>query len=251
MKTLAVFLLGLLIATSVGAQVVNVEKKRSQDSTKKFQGFIYIGANFTENKNSVFQGYDKVQVQYQPNSNNLFLLLNEMTMMRVDEESFLDDGFVHLRYNHRFPKRWLILEAFTQYQYDKALNVDSRLLAGIGPRWAIYDRDSIDLFLGTLTMYEREQRTEVDSATEKHRFASYLSANWTFGKKKSLSSIIYYQPRYTDFNDYRVSGEASLKIGFGKKFFYQVTYQVKFDENPPEGVQKFNSSLKNKIGFEF
>lgn len=250
MRRVLFLVVALAVSAGMIAQVVNVEKTRSQDSTKKFQGFIYLGANFTKNKNSVFQGYDKVQFQFQPNTAHLFLLLNEMTMMRVDTVSYLDDGFVHLRYNHRFSRRWLIFEAFTQWQYDKALNVDSRFLLGAGPRWAIFDSDSVDLFLGTLTMYEREHRTG-EKETEKHRLASYISANVKIGKKKTLSSIVYYQPRYTDFSDYRVSGEASLKLGIGKMFFYQVSYQVKFDENPPGGVQKFNSSLKNRIGIEF
>lgn len=251
MKSLFAIVCFVLLGLTVSAQVVNVEKTRSQDSTKKFQGFVYLGANFTWNTKNVFQGYDKVQIQYQPNKNNMFLLLNEITMMKVDSVSYLDDGFVHLRYNRKFQsKPWVILEAFTQFQYDKALNVDSRYLAGIGPRWAMFDSDSLDLFLGTLTMYEREQRTDED-LTEKHRFAGYLSANWTFGKKKSISSIIYYQPRYSDMSDYRVSGEVALKLGLGKLFFYQVSYSVKYDENPPNGVHTFNSSMKNKIGIKF
>lgn len=250
MKSITVFIGIMLLSVLSFAQVVNVEKRRSEDSTKAVQGFVYVGATLVQNTSDIVQAYDEVQLSYMMNKKNLFLFINEMTFMRIDTTSILNDGYVHFRYNRKFTKKWVVLEAFGQWQYDDALGIENRTLAGIGPRWSLAGGDSLDVFVGTLTMFEQEKRVDTDM-TYKNRFAGYVSAHWDITPKSELGFVAYYQPNYVDLNDVRISGETSLKVGFGKHFMFKVSYNARYDEHPLPGIPKYNSSITTKIGVEF
>jgi len=248
MKHILVLLTILFSIVNSNAQVVNIEKKR-MDTTKTLQGTMDFSFDFTKNNNEILQGANSIKLQYF-SGKNLFLFFNSISLVKVDSKSYMDDGFAHIRYNRELPAQWLLLEAFSQFQYNGAQNLERRLLAGAGPRIRIVDTTKTRLFFGPLCMYEIEKRTELGQ-TEKIRLSTYLSFFKKITKQVSLESVVYYQPNIEDFDDYRIAGEATLGVKLSKKIGIKIIYQHTFDALPPEGINRLNYALKNALSITF
>jgi len=244
------FVLSLILAlsTSAFAQVVNIEKKR-MDTAKSVQGSIDFSIGLVKNNSQILQAENSIKLQYFKGK-NLFLFFNEVGLVTVDEQSYLNDGFAHIRFNRELPTKWLQFETFTQYQYNGAQDLNSRYLAGVGPRTRIVDSAKLRCYIGTLGMFEYEERKN-SSATSKIRLSSYLSFSAKIAKYVSLGVVCYYQPNINNFEDYRISGEASLKIDLTNNFLIKIIYQHNFDAEAPEGIETLNYSLKNSLGWKF
>jgi hypothetical protein len=70
------------------------------------------------------------------NLKNYFLLLGNIDYSLANGEELSNSGLIHFRYNRKLNKK-IRLEAFTQYQYNKILGIESRKLNGIGTRYKI------------------------------------------------------------------------------------------------------------------
>lgn len=236
------------ITNLIYSQVVNIEKKR-MDTTKILQGNVDLSINLVKNNSQIFQAQNSIKLQFFKNK-NMFLFLNEIGMVTVDDRSYLNDGFAHLRYNRELPIDFFLIEAFTQYQYNGAQNLIFRQLAGAGPRFSLIDSTKMRCFLGTLGMFEFEERKNLDG-TKKFRLSSYISLSAKITDYVNFGTVFYYQPNFANFEDYRFSGEASLKIDITKNFLIKIIYQHNYDAYAPEGIQQLNYSLKNSLGWKF
>lgn len=248
-KIIILFFICSLSSLLVHAQVVNVEKERSVDTSKHLQGAIDLGVSITKNNSTITQVENKIQLQYFKNR-NMFMFLNELSLVRVDSNSYLNDGFVHLRYNRELYRKLLIGEVFTQYQYNGAQNLNYRFLAGAGPRFRFVESDSLKFYFGPLFMYEKEERTDSVS-TNKFRMSTYVLAHVRFFKTMSFGTIFYYQPNISDFSDYRLTGEATLKVKANKHFAIKVIFKLSFNPDPPVGIEELNYELKNALSISF
>lgn len=238
-----------LFCQNMYAQVVNIEEKRASDTSKHLQGSIELSVDFTKNNNSILEGENEIQLQYFKGK-NMFLFLNELTLMRVDGESYLDEGFQHLRYNRQLKPKVLIGEAFAQYQYNGAQNIDYRFLAGLGPRLRIIDRDSLSFFAGPLFMYEQEQLTD-SIKTTKFRNSTYISISAILSKSITWNMVSYYQPNLEDLEDFRFIGETSMKFRINEFLAYKVLFEIHYSSRPASGIQKLDYALENALSVSF
>ena len=71
------------------------------------------------------------------------------------------------------------------------------------------------------------------------RSSNYLNFNWSKDNKFGLASTLYYQPRFSNLIDYRVSGQHSLIYAFTKKLNGKLEFTHYFDSQPPsEGLNR-------------
>lgn len=232
------------------SQVVNIEKQRTNDQTKKLQGTIDISVNYTKNNTELLQAKNKIQLQYYQNKNS-FLLFNELSQVKADQKSYLNDGFLHFRYNYDFKPKFLIGEAFTQYQYNRIKKLKHRYLAGFGPRIRLVDTTNIQSYIGPLLMYEYEILTENSAYTEKLRLSIYASVQFKFNEKLSFNHITYYQPWLKDFSDVRLNSETNLTVSITKNLSYKILFTLAYDTKPPQDVNMLFYTLSNGLSFKF
>lgn len=249
MKVFVAILL-VFIVSITSAQVVNIEKKRIGEDDEGFSGKIDLSAGITETENQIIQGKNNIKLQYKKNQHT-FLLFNNISLIKADEQKLINDGFQHVRYNYELEKIPITWETFTQNQYNTVKLLKRRILTGAGPRFRILNNDTISFFVGPLVMYENEILTDDSTTFETIRMSNYLSFAVNLSKTLSFNHITYYQPDLSNFNDYRISSETSFKLFFTRKLAFSIVFNYTFDSKPPTDINKSFYSLSNTISYTF
>lgn len=242
------------------AQVVNTEKLRLNTQDRVFEGNINTSFGLAQSKagqsltlNATgYLGYEFKQSK--------LMLLSGYTRTTFSKEDVFGDDFTvfnnfqyaHLRYNYNWTER-VTWEAFVQEQFDAIHEIDIRYLMGTGPRFKLFRTDTTQLYVGTLYMYEDEKTSAEDSIVfnRDHRWSSYLSGGFNFGGYLTFNAIVYYQPNFANFSDYRMLLETSLSIKLTKRLTFNASLNFIYDSEPPITVPKTRYNLSNGFGFNF
>jgi hypothetical protein len=167
--------------------------------------------------------------------------------------AFVDQIFAHLR--HVITTGNLLqIEMFTQFDNNKKRLLLARKLLGGGLRFRILKTDHFKFRLGTAYMFETERydlpvNSVHPQTTSLHRFTSYVTFKYQLNKLLSFISTTYYQPRFKDFNDYKLFSENAFLIDTGKVLDLFIKFNLRYDSRPPDTVKKFDTF--SRIGFSF
>lgn len=232
------------------AQIVNVESLRRISDTSKWSGAANLDIGLIKNTRSIFKITNRIRLQYN-SEKNLYLFINDVKLEKVEDNSFVNKGIQHLRYNRKIAER-LKLEVFAQSQYDAISAIKFRGLLGVGPRFKLSKSKDYRLYLGTLLMYEHEESSNNTIAILRDfRGSTYFSCSLYPLENISLVSTTYYQPLLKQFSDFRISNETSLGIKVLKNLLFKTTFTYNFDANPIIGIPKTQYELTNGIVYTF
>ena len=247
-KTLLFFLF-LGFSVTVFSQIVNVEKKRK--NTKGFQATIGLDFNIKNNGNRIIELANSVDLQYAHKAHTI-IFLNNIKLLNIDQGSFINNGFQHLRYNYTIKdSSFLTLEAFGQYQYNEQKLLQKRIISGGGPRFAVFRKKNFSLYIAPLAMFEHELYTDsAHTKTNLIRLDSYTNLRFNINNFVSLNHITYFQPAFSDFKDYRISSETGIRFNISKHLAYNVSYAFDYDNQPPESIRNTFWYFNNKLVFK-
>jgi hypothetical protein len=245
-KAQLVFILVLLFSADSFSQIVNIEKKRRD--VKGFQATAVFDFNIKETGNRIVEFKNLIDVQYAFKKHAL-IFINDIRLLGIDKGSLINNGFQHLRYNYTIKDTsFLTLEAFSQFQYNEQKLLEKRILSGLGPRLRVVKKPSITWYIAPLSMFEYEQLNDsLHTETKRIRLDAYTNLNLTLNKNISYNLIVYWQPDYANFNDYRLSGETGLRLNLSKYFAYEVGFSADYDNLPPANVQNTFWSFNNRL----
>lgn len=249
MRKLLLTFLFTYLSILLNAQVVNTEAKRIDHDEEGWAGTVDLGFSLIKNTREIIQLTNHTNVQYVHKKSRL-LLLNELVLMRVNQDQLLNRGFQHVRYNYE-TRPYLIPEVFVQAQYNQLWKIDVRLLAGAGPRFRLFRSDTANLYVGTLVMYEYEQVDQGSAFNRDFRLSSYLSGGFSFKSYIDFNSITYFQPRLDDWADFRISTQNSIRFGITSRLGFKTTFQLSYDARPPDNLQDTFYSWVNGLSFKF
>jgi Protein of unknown function, DUF481 len=244
-----VLLLALFFCGNLTAQVVNIESKRMRSDTIGWSGSAEASFQLSRTTEEIYDLGGKLHFQYK-GKNTLWLFLNEMRLIRGSGTEFVNSGFAHVRYNQKVTKELLRWEAFVQFQYNKALEVGLRGLAGTGPRFKLYDSDNFRLYAAALYMFEYQESVDKTIIERNHRTSNYLSFTLDVGKIE-LSNTTYYQPNMKDLKDHRISSQTDLLFEIFENLNFKTGFTYRYDSRPFPGVPQVTFYLTNGIVFEF
>lgn len=230
------------------AQVVNIEGKRIHSDTSGFDGSLEAGFSVNQNKSLLFSATTNAHVQYKTKK-DLFILLGNWRFTISNGNRFVNDGFGHFRYNHKF-KSWLWVEGFGQVQYNELQNLKLRGLVGMGPRFKFVDRKWLRMYTGLLYMFEYENHYVTDTMEYNNRMSTYLSWTLVPNNKFSFVATTYYQPKLTGWEDYKLSGNYALRFKAFRRWSFKVEFNFQFDSTPPLGGRDFLFSGTTGIIFD-
>jgi Protein of unknown function, DUF481 len=238
---LLMIITGFIAANKCAGQIVNMESQRYRTDTIGWAGSIGGSFALTNYGQKVFDVDANAHVQYK-SKRSLYLFLGGYGFLKGDQQSYVDYGFLHLRYNYKLTK-FLRLEAFTQLQQNTITKVEFRYLIGAGPRFKLVESPKIRMYLGSLPMYEVEKETGVSGHITNWRCSNYLSFTFTPNKQTELTTTTYYQPVMFDAGDYRLLNQSTCKIKASKKIAVVINYNYQFDASPAAGVTKETYTL--------
>lgn len=234
------------------AQLVNIESARMQSDTVGWMGSADGGIALGQSVDRLFAARIGAHLQYKTKSNKgLWLLLASYAFEKNGESKYVDNSFLHLRYNYKL-NTWLRWEFFGQAQNNLITQMRARILVGTGPRFKILSNDIIKLYAATLVMHEKEK--EDTHPFIKHndiRSSSYVSFTITPTKNIELVSSTYYQPLFKNFSDYRILNEAKFKVKASKHFALSMNWDYLYDRFPAGSAPRTTYTFGSGINFEF
>jgi hypothetical protein len=237
------------LSISISAQVMNIEQERMQTDTTGWAGTAALSFQYLKNKTEFWSAGAKIHFQYKTKK-SLYLWLTDYSLAKSSGESFANSGIQHLRYNYKILD-WFTAEAFTQAQFNEVLSVKFRWLLGAGPRFKAVKTKPFRMYIGALYMYEYEEIADTAIYHRDHRLSAYVSVTLKIRDNLSLINTTYYQPKFNDFADYRLSSQTDLKIKISKKFYFTTSYLYFHDAVPAENVPAETHALQNTLGFDF
>ena len=234
----------------VNAQIVNVESLRRATDTSKWAGSTSLDIGLIKNTRSIFKISNKIRLQYNTDR-NLYLFINDVKLEKVEDNSFVNKGIQHIRYNRKITERFK-LEAFVQSQYDAISDIRFRGLLGVGPRFKLSKSKDYRFYLGTLLMFEHEEASENNiQILRDFRASTYFSCSLYPLDNLSIVSTTYYQPLLKQFSDFRISNETSIAFKLLENLSYKTTFTYNFDKNPIVGIPKTQYELTNGLIYMF
>ncbi|MCA9596528.1 MAG: DUF481 domain-containing protein [Myxococcales bacterium] len=245
--------LGLAFARPAAAQV-NVEPMRAKLEDDGLGGSVDARfAGRLGNSEGLTAGGDAlIGGRSEPHFG--FLALNG-DYSRLNGSVQLARYFAHARYNFTLATRWW-WEVFAQVEHDRFRRLTFRKLLGTGPRFALMQGEPLAAYLGTAYMLESETLdvqagSGDDSAPLAHRSSSYLSLLAQPDDRVTLVSTTYFQPRFDEPSDYRVLSVTAAKFAISKLLTAGLTFTLRYDSEPPTGVQRTDAELNNTLGLVF
>lgn len=232
------------------AQIVNVESLRRISDTSKWSGSASLDIGLIKNTQSIFKITNSLRLQYNTRK-NLYLFINDLKLEQIEDNSFVNKGIQHIRYNRKITER-LKFEVFAQSQYDAISDIKFRGLLGLGPRFKLSKSKDYRFYLGTLLMFEHEESSDktIDILRD-FRGSVYFSCSLYPLENISLVSTTYYQPLLKQFSDFRISNQTSLGIKVLKNLLFKTSFTYNFDANPIIGIPKTQYELTNGIVYTF
>ncbi len=249
--------LALLLNSNASAQI-NTEKYRKYYDDKT--GFIFNLSTAISLKagNTEYTAYKgAARLDYNGKKFDSFLVGN-FEYKKTAEAKVENQGFLHLRGIMHLTKRtnW---ETFVQRQYDEFIDLNVRNLVGTGVKYRLIDfmakddsTKTLDINVSTGVMYETENYTLDESTVDRYdwRWTNFISFDWLIKKKLNFTGVIYYQPAFADFNNYRITAETGLEFRIAKSVNFIVEFNYRYNNMPVTKVEKFDLSLINGIRIE-
>jgi hypothetical protein len=242
----------LFLNTRSNAQIVNIEEMRIRgtNDTSHWYGHIKMAVNFNKVQESSLLMRSEAKVQYKQ-KRHLVLGLWNTDLVRACNEDFKNYAFAHLRYNFEI-RDGFTWEAYGQIQTNKLLYIQSRTLAGTGPRFRMYKSKNGKnrIYLGASAMYERNDFIEASPTENFVRLSSYLS--FTFRPKHvELSATTYFQSAATYLNNYRFATEWQFAIPFNKHLALVIEFDYAVDRGLPALAPMEVYAVRNGISWIF
>ncbi|MCU4156067.1 DUF481 domain-containing protein [Carboxylicivirga sp. A043] len=244
----------LLTAISIStiAQIVSIDKRRTKDPNKGFQGNVNLGLNLVHTTTDMTQIMSRLKLQYNDNDNT-YLFSSDIGFSKVDDERNVNNGGIMFKYNHWVPDKIIIAEAFYQYQYNRVKQLKHRHVVGGGPRFNIADKEKFSLFLVAYTIYLNEL-FETDTYERRKslvKFSSMLATDWQMSDNASLSHSTYYEPDYSDPADFRIWSETRFNVKITKKFTFALYLRFDYDNLVPPDVDSLFYTINNSFSLKF
>lgn len=175
-----------------------------------------------------------------------------------NEETFINKGFVHLRDVHKFCRlfRW---EMFVQKEFNDFISLKDRNLIGGGLRTAALSTNlkeaktqALNFYVGTGLMWEHEKiDTKPVQDTRIWRSTNYISFRWHINKLVDCNLVSYYQVHLKRVADYRILLESALKFKLTEHLTFTTRFDLRYDNEPPFEIKKYDLEMKNGVLVRF
>ncbi|MCF8299227.1 MAG: DUF481 domain-containing protein [Saprospiraceae bacterium] len=232
------------------AQTINIESKRMQSDSLRFVLREDLSSSYNNNNGDyIFQIKNNLSSQLKSKDlQNIYFFLFDYSLIRSNDQDFINNWLLHIRYNYQITNSFLI-ETFIQQQNNSLLDVNSRSLFGGGLRLKLILNHNIRLYIGNSYMYEIESSDTLNDSYYNHRNSSYLSISASILKSKmEIINTTYFQPLYTDFNNYTLLEQFKLDLKVFEKISIFSLFTYYYDSITPTDTKQFTSQISFGVG---
>ncbi|MFB6342708.1 DUF481 domain-containing protein [Saccharicrinis sp. FJH62] len=234
------------------SQIISLDERRSKNPVRGFQGELSYSLNFTHNNKNIVQNGSRMKLQYN-DSLNTYMVFGDIVLDQVDKEKNINKGHFGVIYNFMVPEKFISAEAIYQYDYNGVQRLKYRNILGGGPRFKIASSQKFSLSLVAYTIYLNElyESSNIQNRKSLVKFSSLLSFSWQMTENTRLQHSTYYEPDYSDPEDYRIWSESRLKIDIRKNFSFNLFFKIDYDSITPSGVDNLYYTVNNSFNYSF
>jgi len=191
-------------------------------------------------------------IHFKKNNHHVFLQ-SKTSQGKQGDTKFKNSSFLHLRWTWMFTKI-IGVELFSQLQHDEFKALEIRQLNGIGIRSELFHSKTFSLSLGSGAMTDFERLTSKEE-NNVIRSTSYITAIKTFNKNKKnlILFTLYYQPLFTNPEDYRINLEANVRTSLISFWNISLDNSINYlyDTNPPDNIKTDDLIIKTNVVYEW
>lgn len=259
------FIILMLALGSLSAQV-NTESLRKTIQAPGFHFNLGANLNMMEGNRNLFQTQIKTRLDQVQPWGHLFLVTN-YKMSSKDETVFVNQGFAHLRFMKELTPRYAG-EVFSQLEFNEFIRLNQRTLMGAGVRYKRAGPEQGDtrkhplsMVLGLGLMLERESiEVGADASAgdpvhgelaELLRSSNYFVLAYAPRENINIQSTTYYQVDTRRFQDYRLLSQSLLEVGLSKRLALTSELNLRYDSEPPGGVNARDLEYTQGLTFKF
>jgi putative salt-induced outer membrane protein YdiY len=254
-KFISIFIM-FLIWTSFSIPQVNTEKFRKENEEEGISGKVSLAAGFASGNSEFVNVKSAARIDYSVKNFDFFLVGN-YEFQEAKDEKVVNKGFAHLRSIITLTPS-LFLEFFLQKEFNKFILLEDRNLAGSGLRLDVInlfsaEKDSlVEIYWGSGLMFENERYDiSVSPKTNLFRSTNYLTIKWQIANDFSFTTINYFQFDVKRIHDYRILSDAGLNFSITENLVFNSSLAWRYDNEPVEGVKKYDIEVTNGITFSF
>jgi hypothetical protein len=239
---------------------VNTEALRGKDVVQGFQTslegrFTWVAGNSEFTKVNGLSRVDYLRGRYHG------FLVGNYELGRQDDETFIHNGFAHLRNVVDLLPR-TALELFAQLEFNEFLLLRQRRLLGAGFRYSLAAAPApVDsgfrgqAHLGLGLMHEHEELDldagDGDEESSVIRATSYVNLRMDLNDKVAAHAVAYYQPRVDDAEDYRILGQAGLSVKLYRDLSLEMAVKGRYDSQPTADLESYDVEAVNGLRITF
>ncbi len=233
--------------------IVSMESIHTSKPKKGFSGNVELSISNSSGNTEKEEYSLGSRLQWHQDEMTDFLLLSADYAKSSGVKSS-DNAFAHLRHIQQFYPS-VAWEAYLQVEKDQFARLEYRGLTGGGLRFTLFEEENIGAVFFGLGAYYSEERIDdsyADAGTETlWRGNSYLLLKYQLNPDTVLMSTTYYQPASGNPDDYRLLEQAALKVKLTDLLSLLLSYDLRFDSEPPLGVKKRDATFKTSFSLEF
>lgn len=247
------YIIFYLLLLNLSAQV-NTEKYRTPETRQGLAGFLEASGTIkTGNADKTEASFDGRLDWKVETTTTFFVFQSEHEWINGERSS--NEGLLHIR-NVTIVYDDLSSEVFGQINYDKKILIDNRELIGAGLRYKLFDFEKSDIIVGTAYMFEHENYNlpeDLIHPTEAKvsRWSNYISYYLHINPNVNIGGVVYYQPMFTNFSDYRLLTESSLTVKLTELLSASINFRLRHDFLPPDGIEQTDTKTDFGIALRF
>lgn len=252
---LAAVLVSALLAPTTARAQVNIESLRRDDAPQGLSGSLGANVDVRTGNTELVELSANGRMNWTGGAATT-LLIGQGGLGFFSGDRFASSGLLHLRRTQWLTDRFAV-EGFAQLNYDRALLLDFRALAGAGMRLRLSGGDWGAVGAGSSLMLEKERLDLPPTAThpdetETLRNSTFLTLRVVGGASFVVSSTTYAQPALSDvFGDIRVIENFSLSASLTDRLSLTTTFDLRYDSGPPDGIAALDTHLRTGLSFTY
>lgn len=253
------FLIVVFLPQFAFAQI-NTERYRKDYDRMGLMYSNSFGFNFATGNSNYLELGNRFRIDYNDTMQDYFAIADYNYRISNGSKSS-NKGFVHLRTIRDLEERkFIMIEGFTQVQFDEFLMLRYRMLLGGGFRFdpiALADSNkfkisNLKVFVGSGVFYEFEQySTSPQVSSSLIRWSNYLSLVWSLSQKVDLNMMHYFQPAPEDFSNYRYALNLALNTKITDKLYYELRLEYLYRSVAYGSTKSGDIDVKNTLRFTF
>jgi hypothetical protein len=234
----------LLLCHSVSfqAQILNVDRENGTDTIfKKIKASVISSFASDKQKNNFLEFSNTTELDYFLKNNYFFILLNQTDLAFNGKKAIENNGFIQIRFRDK-DTRVVALDAFTQFQWNGILGMESRSLLGANCRINCLEKKKSDLYLCIGAFYELENwntnlstyaySNDLPLTIKRELIRLNTSAKFAFklGDKVDFAGVNFIQfPLNGQFLKPRWAFDSNLYFEMSKKLNFIFHYDHNYD----------------------